>query len=138
MNKTRHRFTSALVVAMLSAALPFSTARAAPLVYTPIPLVNGWIAFGSQTRAPTAAIDSESIVHLRGAVKLPSGSSPVPFVLPAQFRPSAMVYVPLDIANGKRGRLVIFQNGTAVVEWHSVLKEGWLFSSLDGITYPKN
>ena len=45
-----------------------------------------------------------------------SGTNPVPFTLPAAFRPMTNVYVPVDLCNATNGRLFIQPTGTVTVQ----------------------
>ena len=96
---------------------------------------HGWTgATGTGTSIPAAKV-VDGIVHLQGFMST-SGSSAVPFVLPAKFRPLAKVYVPVDMCSASNGRVVIETDGTTTVQ----AEEGFSFAqcgtSLEGATFP--
>jgi hypothetical protein len=62
-------------------------------------------------------------VHLKGAITT-TGTSPVPFILPAAFRPASVVFVPVDLCDAANGRLQIEPTGVVTVE-----AEGGAFSN---------
>jgi hypothetical protein len=102
--------------------------------FTPLTLQNGWFNSPFGTSAP-AVRTIAGIVHLKGAIAT-SGTNPVPFTLPAAFRPASAVFVPVDLCNATNGRLQIETSGVVTVE-----AEGGAFSnaacltSLDGVSF---
>jgi hypothetical protein len=74
------------------------------------------------------------IVHLRGAMV--SGSSTTLFTLPAAARPSSIVYVPVTLVNSKKGRLIVWTDGTTSVQAESgTFSDASGFTSLDGVSF---
>jgi hypothetical protein len=97
---------------------------------TALTLINGWknAPFGT---SKAAARKAAGIVHLQGAIA--SGTSAVPFVLPAAFRPTTDVYVPVDLCNATNGRLFIQPSGAVTVQAQGgVFSNAQCFTSLDG------
>jgi len=83
--------------------------------FTVLPLKNGWVNDFSIRKAGVRTIGG--IVHFEGAVN--SGTSATLFTLPAAFRPSANVYVPVDLCNADNGRLLIKPSGVVTVQAES-------------------
>lgn len=98
--------------------------------FTALSLINGW------TNAPfstsNAAVKSiTGIVHFKGAIAT-AGTNPQPFVLPAGFRPSTDVYIPVDLCNATNGRIHITPGGNVDVEPEGgVFTNAQCFTSLD-------
>jgi hypothetical protein len=102
--------------------------------FTPLTLQNGWTnsPFGT---AAAAVRTISGIVHLRGAIAT-TGSNPVPFTLPAGFRPASAVFVPVDLCNATNGRLQIEPTGVVTVQAEGgAFSNAACFTSLDGVTY---
>jgi hypothetical protein len=105
--------------------------------FTPLTLINGWTNAPFSTRN-AAAEDLGGIVHLEGAIAT-SGTDAQPFTLPAAFRPTADVYVPVDMCNATNGRLHILPDGTVVVEAENgSFANAQCFTSLEGVSYALN
>ena len=110
------------------------TAVAQAATFTPLTLQNGW------TNAPfstsNAAVRTISgIVHFKGAIAT-AGTNPVPFTLPAAFRPATAVYVPVDLCNATNGRLDIQPTGVVTVEAEGgTFGNAQCFTSLDGASF---
>jgi hypothetical protein len=102
--------------------------------FTPLVLKNGWTEapFGTEL-AGVAKVSG--IVQLQGAIAN-TGSNPVPFTLPAGFRPAASVNVPVDLCNATNGRLVIAPTGVVSVQAEGgVFSNAACFTSLDGASF---
>lgn len=97
-----------------------------------LPLENGWSGGPFATGTPGVR-PVKGIVHLRGGMS--GGSSGEAFTLPPWLRPAKRLYVPLDLFNGARGRLVIHPSGVARVESELDFTDAASFTSLDGVTY---
>ncbi len=97
-------------------------------------LINGWTGGPFGTAAATGTLDG-TIVHLKGAIG--SGTTTVVFKLPAAFRPTTDVYIPIDLCNAKNGRLHIVPNGNTDVEWEGTdtFADAQCFTSLDGAQF---
>jgi hypothetical protein len=127
--------TVALAVALgvTAHASTVSTGNAG-LTFTPLTLQNGWTASPFGTRAPAVAVDSAHIVHFKGAIAT-TGTNPVPFTLPAAFRPSGVVFVAVDMCNATNGRLQIEPTGVVTVQAEGgAFSNAACFTSLDGVT----
>src|SRR5580700_804038 len=124
----------------MAVALPFagaSAAQATSITLTPLTLVNGWTnaPFGTSNAAVTTV---SGIVQLKGAIAT-TGTNPVPFTLPAAFRPATAVYVPVDLCNATNGRLFIQHNGVVTVEAEGgTFSNAACFTSLDGVSFAKS
>jgi hypothetical protein len=104
--------------------------------FTALILLNGWTNAPFSTR--NAAVEElGGIVHLEGAIG--NGTSPVAFTLPAAFRPTTDVYVPVDLCNSTNGRLLIQPGGTVTVETEGGnFANAQCFTSLEGVSYALN
>jgi hypothetical protein len=97
--------------------------------FTALTLVNGW------TNAPFATSNAavrkiNGVVHFKGAIA--GGTTSVTFTLPAGFRPTTNVYVPVDLCNSNNGRLHITPSGVVDVEVETSFSNAQCFTSLDG------
>ncbi len=117
-------------------ALPLGssgTASAQAAALTPLTLVNGWTGAPFGTAQP-AVLSTSGIVHFKGAIA--NGTSAVAFTLPAAFRPSKNVFIPVDLCNATNGRLDISPCGVASVEAEGgTFANAQCFTSLDGVTF---
>ena len=105
--------------------------------FTRLRLRNGWFTAPFGTSAPAARIIS-GIVHLKGAIAT-SGSNPIPFTLPASFRPATMVDVKVDLCTETNGRLQIQPNGTVIVQAEGgAFANAACFTSLDGASFARS
>jgi hypothetical protein len=112
---------SAVAVTLPAGLLGTAAAQAATAAphaltggWTSLTLQNGWTTSPFGTSA--AAVRTISgIVHLKGAIAT-SGTNPVPFTLPAGFRPADAVFVPVDLCNATNGRLQIEPTGVVTVQ----------------------
>jgi len=102
--------------------------------FTALTLENGWT--GSPFGTSAAAVHTISgIVHFKGAIAT-TGSNPVPFTLPAGFRPAHAVFVPVDLCNATNGRLQIEPTGVVTVEAEGgAFSNAACFTSLDGASF---
>lgn len=120
---------AAFAVALALGAIP---AAAGPTALT---LINGWKPAPSGTAKPSVSL-VRGIVHLRGAIwTKASNNSVVPFVVPAPFRPSTLVYFKTDMCNATNGRIYIQPDGTANVQAENDAANAKCMTSLDGATY---
>jgi hypothetical protein len=102
--------------------------------FTPLTLQNGWTSAPFGTSAPAVHTIS-GIIHLKGAIAT-TGSNPVPFTLPAAFRPATVVFVPVDQCNATNGRLQIEPTGVVTVQAESgAFSNAACFTSLDGVSF---
>ena len=105
--------------------------------FTPLTLINGW------TNAPYSTSDAaveliNGVVHFKGAIAT-NGTNAEPFVLPAAYRPTTAVYIPVDLCGATNGRLNIAPNGTVTVEAENgAFNNAQCFTSLDGAWFAKS
>jgi hypothetical protein len=102
--------------------------------FTSLTLQNGW--FKAPFGNSAAAVRTISgIVHFKGAIAT-SGSNPVPFTLPAGFRPASAVFVPVTLCTATMGRLQIEPSGVVVVQAENgAFANAACFTSLDGASF---
>lgn len=124
---------AALLVACVTLA---STSAAAQFAGpTQLNLVNGW------TNAPFGTSnamveESNGIVQFRGAIG--NGTSATAFTLPVALAPPTTVYVPIDLCNATKGRLVISSSGVVSVQAETLFSNAQCFTSLDGAQFAVN
>jgi hypothetical protein len=104
--------------------------------FTALSLQNGW------TNAPFGTSTAEvrnigGIVHFKGAIAT-GGTNPDAFTLPAAFRPTTAVYVPVDLCNATNGRLFIQPSGLVTVQAETDFANAACFTSLDGASFAKS
>jgi hypothetical protein len=108
-----------------------------PSSFTPLTLQNGWTSSPFGTSAPAVRTIS-GIVRLKGAIAT-TGTNPVPFTLPAGFRPARVVFVPVDLCNATNGVLQIEPTGVVTVEAEGgAFSNAACFTSLDGVSFAKS
>jgi hypothetical protein len=107
-----------------------AAAQATPV---PLTLINGWTAAPFNTHAPDISL-SGNIIQFRGAIAT-SGTNAEPFVLPTGFRPSVLVFVPVDLCNASKGRLIIYPTGDVFVQAETNFSNAQCFTSLDGASF---
>jgi hypothetical protein len=95
-------------------------------------LLNGW------TNAPFATSNAlferiYNIVYFKGAIG--SGTSATVFTLPIGSRPVTNVYIPIDLCNANKGRLLIQTSGAVSVQVESSFSDAQCFTSLDGASF---
>lgn len=122
-----------LLVAGGGAARAEPVTAPAPNTAVTLALVNGWTnsPFGTGTAAISTAA---GIATFRGAIST-SGTSASPFVLPAAFRPTADVYVGVDMCNATNGRLLLQASGAVIVQPETDFSNAQCFVSLEGVSY---
>jgi hypothetical protein len=102
--------------------------------FTRLRLLNGWFRSPFGTSRAAARVIS-GIVHLKGAIAT-TGSNPIPFTLPAAFRPSTIVDIKVDLCTQTNGRLLIQPSGTVTVQAeHGAFANAACFTSLDGASF---
>jgi hypothetical protein len=100
--------------------------------YTQLTLQNGWANY--QDGTITAAVRKISgIVYFEGAIR--GGTNPLAFTLPAGFRPSHNVYVPVDLNGANKGHLLITPSGQVNVLAEGSQSDATSFTSLDGVSF---
>jgi len=121
---------SSLIVLVFALLQLAGSARATELV-----LENGWTHTPYGT-SPAEAFSDHDMVYLKGAVA--GGSTDVLFTLPPLLRPSANVFVSVDLCNAKQGRLWIQPTGVVSVQTESgIFSEAQCFTSLDGVRFAR-
>jgi hypothetical protein len=99
---------------------------------TPLTLINSWRSYGTR---PAAARVVDGVVHFQGSIA--GGTTAAPFTLTSAFRPvGRTIYVPVDLCNAHKGRLVIDVNGTVTINTFGAFAEAQCFTSLEGVSYP--
>jgi hypothetical protein len=101
--------------------------------FTALNLINGWVPYGNNTRNAAVKIVG-GVVQFEGAIAT-TGSNAQPFVLPASFRPSHPVWIPVDMNNATNGRLEIGTDGTVTVEAETDFSNAQAFTSLEGASF---
>jgi hypothetical protein len=126
-----------IATAVSGGAAQRSGTTSTTLSFTTLKLQNGWTTSSFGTRAPAVAVDGNGIVHFEGGMET-GGTNPVPFTLPKAFRPSATVFVPVDLCNATNGRLQINPNGTTTVQAEGgAFSNASCFTSLDGVAFAR-
>jgi hypothetical protein len=101
-------------------------------------MLNGWgnTAYGTR---PVAARADGAVIRLQGAMTT-TGTNTTAFTLHSSFWPSTRVMIPVDMNGGTKGRIVIEPNGTGWVSVESgkPASNGFLFTSLEGVSYNKS
>jgi hypothetical protein len=106
---------------------------AQPTGFKPLTLINGW------TNAPFGTSNAVAggqygAVYFKGAIAT-AGTVTQPFTLPVQFRPLTDVYVPIDLCNATKGRLLIRNTGVVIVQTEGAFSNAQCFTSLDGASF---
>lgn len=122
-----------LLVACVSLASTLAVAQFS----TPTQLIlqNGWTDAGFTT-SHAMVQESNGIVQFRGSIE--GGTSAVAFSLPAGLAPSTSVYIPVDMCNATKGRLIISTSGAVTVEAEKLFTSAQCFTSLDGAQFALN
>ena len=106
--------------------------------YTALGLQNGWANAPFYTRN-AAAIVSNGIVRLQGAIAAPNGSATTVFTMPAGFRPPATVWLRVSMCNAgagaTEGRIYIMPTGVAVAQPETNATDATCFTSLEGLWF---
>lgn len=96
-------------------------------------LINGWKGAPFDTY-PAAAGGAYGLVVFKGAIS--SGATAAPFILPPSFTPVTTVYVPVDLCNATKGRLMIETSGAVTIEAEGgAFSNAQCFTSLDGVSF---
>lgn len=99
---------------------------------TALTLLNGWAGAPFGTRAASVEL-RDGMVRFQGAIS--GGTSATLFTLPSAFRPAANVYVPVDLCNAVKGRLLIQPSGDVSVQAATSFADAQCFTSLDGAAF---
>jgi hypothetical protein len=95
--------------------------------------INGWATSPYATRA-AAVRNNSGIITFQGALSS-TGNSGQLFFLPAAYTPATKVYVPTDLCNATKGRIVIHPTGEVQVEATGSFSNATCFTSLEGVTF---
>jgi hypothetical protein len=123
----------AAAVASVSPLPSFADQAVSPPGGTLLTLMNGWETYRGSPKPEIFAY--KGIVHLKGAIKEPTGSDNEPFIVPAPFRPAATVAVKLDLCDAENGVLIIEPDGETDIGSEDNGSDPQCFTSLDGVTY---
>ncbi|MGC4092687.1 MAG: trypsin-like serine protease [Polyangiaceae bacterium] len=112
----------------------FAPSRAATATFTPIQLSTDW-SNAENTNPPGFNIQS-GIVTLRGAIKTTT-TNPFPFTIPSNATPTATITLPINLCQGRKGRLTIETGGLSYIKAEGdVWVNAQCLSSLEGVSYP--
>jgi len=100
--------------------------------FAPLTLLNDWTPTVFGTASPAVTIHRD-IVHFRGAIA--GGTTADLFTLPPVLRPQGVVYTPIDLCDGNKGRLIITPGGSVSVQAPGGFAVAQCFTSLDGASY---
>jgi hypothetical protein len=103
--------------------------------YANLKLLHGWTDTIYSTAKPAADNAHGAFpVYLKGAIST-GGTNAVPFRLPLADRPVTNVYVPIDLCNATKGRLLIQASGLVTVQPETSFSNAQCFTSLDGASF---
>lgn len=133
----RSAFASLLGAFLPVACITFASTLAVAQFTGPtqLSLVNGWTDAPFTTSHATVE-ESNGIVQFRGGIA--GGTSAEAFTLPAGLVPSTNVYIPVDLCNATKGRLIIQPSGVVSVEAETQFSNAQCFTSLDGASFALN
>jgi hypothetical protein len=100
--------------------------------FATLTLLNGWWHAPYGTASAAASVIG-GIVQLKGAIA--GGTSGLAFTLPSGLRPATTTYVPVDLCNAARGRLIILPSGDAIVQANGAFSDAQCFTSLEGASF---
>jgi len=75
------------------------------------------------------------VVRLSGSLSNGTNSSLPAFNLPAAYRPSNVLYLPVDMCSATKGRLIVQPSGDTYVAAEGSFSDAQCFTSLDGVTF---
>ncbi|MBY0400212.1 hypothetical protein K2X89_07950 [Myxococcota bacterium] len=101
--------------------------------FSNLTLTNGWTQYGIGTSS-AAVSQVDGIVYFKGAIAT-TGTTINAFTLPAELRPSRFAYVPIDLCNATKGRLVVAPSGDVRIEAETSFSNAQCFTSLDGASF---
>ena len=122
---------------LLVACVTLASTLAVAQFSTPMQLVlqNGWVDAGFTT-SHAMVQESNGIVQFRGSIE--GGTTSVAFTLPAALSPATNVYIPVDMCNATKGRLLIQPSGVVSVQAETSFSNAQCFTSLDGAQFSLN
>ena len=100
--------------------------------FTALALQNGWshAAFGASV---AAGRNLDGNIYFKGAIS--GGTGAGLFTLPSGLRPPTTVFVPIDLCDATKGRLVIQPSGAVSVLANGPFSNAQCFTSLDGASF---
>jgi hypothetical protein len=98
-------------------------------------LQNGWGDAGFTT-SHAMVQESNGIVQFRGSIE--GGTTSLAFTLPPALTPTTNVFIPVDMCNATKGRLLIQPTGAVSVQAESTFTNAQCFTSLDGAQFSLN
>jgi len=122
----------AAVLLVVSFTLASTSAVAQFAGPTQLSFVNGWSDAPFSTSHATVE-EVNGIVQFRGAIS--GGTGAVAFTLPAGLWPATTVYVPVDLCNANKGRLIIQTTGVVSIQAEKLFSDAQCFTSLDGASF---
>jgi len=133
----RRAFGMLLGALLLVTCVTFASTLAAAQFSGPTQVVlqNGWFDAGFTT-SHAMVQESNGIVQFRGSIE--GGTTGLAFTLPAALSPSTTVYVPVDMCNATKGRLIIQSTGAVTVQAETSFTNAQCFTSLDGAQFALN
>lgn len=113
------------------------------LVVTKLTLLNGWTRAAGPWPYPHNGLGDAGVSITNGVVQfnggLGGGTSSLAFTLPAAFRPTSMVYVPVALCDAKKGRLAIYPTGeTYVYAENGAFSAAQCMTALEGVSFVKS
>ena|SRR5262245_2814582 len=102
--------------------------------WQPLPLQNGWGAYGGSTRPSKISKDGFGYIHLRGTIKRNSGTSFNAFRVPSTMRPRVTIFLAIAVNQNTAAHLRIDPSGQAVIESQGSAQPQTL-TSLEGVSY---
>lgn len=141
MSKSRRLMRSGIAVLAVSLTLAGvggyrANAGQKKLSFSPLTLQNNWTGGPFSTRQPQIA-KGGGLIHLQGAVQQAGAFNATITTLDEKYRPSANVYVPVDLCNANNGRILIRPTGQVSVDGGPGVANGTVqcFVSLEGVSY---
>jgi hypothetical protein len=105
------------------------------LVWVPLVLHNSWTAYGHGYDAPAYAIDTQGIVHLRGAMD-GSPSSSVAFSFPSSIlSPEVQAQYPVAANNATIALMTVTDGAFVPLDGPATAGSVASFTDIDGITF---
>ena len=123
----------ALFVALGGGAYAATSTDRSTLTWHDATTMNGWQLYQNGYANAGYAIDSNGVVHLRGALKDGSTGNAA-FTLPEAYRPTHDLYLPIYTYNGNKvGALNILSNGDVIpAQINGYVTD---YTGLDGISF---
>jgi hypothetical protein len=101
--------------------------------FTALPLMQGWTGSPFGTGAPAVSL-FHGMVRFSGAIA--GGATASAFVLPYRMRPTATVFLPLDLCDGAKGRMEVDPSGlVSIAAANGAFNNAQCFTSLDGAMF---